>query len=647
MSIAFHISVYAFVFLGFFPMYAGAQHFDFKVGSGQVSLEPQHNVLSLSLAGYGGPREGRFTLEWQDQGDLGADIEDAVYIKSTLFVLRDGNVWTIAQSGVDKQQQLTQTDEIALLATDGRQLYAVNKRNEMLAAFPGRKVEWKKIGQMTKVEQPVAIVFDGMNFVAADQMGGIWKSNGTGADMSWEQVANRKGIVDLIVHSGRLYGLTDGNELLYVEPDGNWLRIAIKNDKNYRHEIRKLAVDDEVLYGFGVSGSHYRGTQYTDGNLKAGAVSIRKGKERAIVIGLDVCGFDADFIDRVKAELFAKYEVPASAVLVNASHTHFAPVTQRWTTWGEHCQRPDSLYLYTTVREAMHNAVRSAIKHEKDANLFFGRGVADIGRNRNLPGDNLPYDKDLDVIKIDYKNMEPSDVLFLAGCHPVFTADPDAFYKISANYPGTARELLVDHTGIRNAFFLQGCGGDINPVDGDHNVTGEKVAAAVVDVLESGSLTRIAGDITHFMDTVSFPTQPWTEQALLALKAEKEKDEGDIYSEQRVRWANLMLGYYKNGTMPAEMPVFIQTINIGDWKLVGLSRETTTEYSIAIKKLWPDQRVTVAGYSNDVSSYLPTSKHIEAKIYEGDDSFYWYGQPSSFPMNVHEVIIDSIRSKNR
>ena len=59
--------------------------------------------------------------------------------------------------------------------------------------------------------------------------------------------------------------------------------------------------------------------------------------------------------------------------------------------------------------------------------------------------------------------------------------------------------------------------------------------------------------------------------------------------------------------MPAVMPVYIHTINIGNWKLVGLSREAVTQYGIEIRRLWPDQPVSVVGYTNDVSSYFTRS----------------------------------------
>jgi hypothetical protein len=71
-----------------------------------------------------------------------------------------------------------------------------------------------------------------------------------------------------------------------------------------------------------------------------------------------------------------------------------------------------------------------------------------------------------------------------------------------------------------------------------------------------------------------------------------------------------------------------------------------TDYSIGIKKIWPEKLVSVAGYCNDVSSYLPTSRHIKAGTYEGLGSFFWYGQPSVFPFDVYEKIIDKIKTQN-
>lgn len=105
-----------------------------------------------------------------------------------------------------------------------------------------------------------------------------------------------------------------------------------------------------------------------------------------------------------------------------------------------------------------------------------------------------------------------------------------------------------------------------------------------------------------------------------------------------------MLNHYENGTMPKHMPIYIQTIDIGQWKLIGLSREVVTEYSLAIKKIWPEKLVSVAGYCNDVSSYLPAERHLRTKVYEGEGSYFWYGMPSPFPYDVLDQVVNRIKS---
>ena len=108
-----------------------------------------------------------------------------------------------------------------------------------------------------------------------------------------------------------------------------------------------------------------------------------------------------------------------------------------------------------------------------------------------------------------------------------------------------------------------------------------------------------------------------------------------------------MLTSYEKGTVPSSLPVYIHTLNLGSWKLVGFSRETTTEYGFGVKKLWPEELVSVAGYTNDVSSYLPTSLHIEAGNYDGYDSFFWYCMPAIFPLSVYTTILNAVETLHR
>ncbi|MEN6462932.1 MAG: hypothetical protein ABFC94_16390, partial [Syntrophomonas sp.] len=246
---------------------------------------------------------------------------------------------------------------------------------------------------------------------------------------------------------------------------------------------------------------------------------------------------------------------------------------------------------------------------------------------------------------VKYRDNSES-YLFLTACHPVFSTAGKLHYTISANYPGVARKLVEERTGTLNSLFLQGTAGDVNPKDNGEYITGEKLANEVIAVL-GRPMYKIEGPISFYLDTINIPVTPWTKEEIATYKAQNLAKPGDIYAEKNVKWCDLMSKYYSDGTMPSSMPVYVNTLNIGNWKLVGFSRETTTGYGLGVKNLWPDKLVSVAGYTNDVSSYLPTHMHIDAQTYEGLDSFFWYGMPNVFPRNVDDIILNRIKSLNR
>jgi hypothetical protein len=358
---------------------------------------------------------------------------------------------------------------------------------------------------------------------------------------------------------------------------------------------------------------------------------------------VDICGLTGDFTGMLKNEILAKHHLPGSAVFINSSHTHFAPVAQNWLTWQEANQRPDSVFLYTIMKNGILSAIDKALASMAPAELWFGRGTTDIGYNRSLKDHPELYDSDVDVLKIAYSDRKSESYLFMAACHPVFSTAGKLHYTISANYPGVARKLIEERTGTANSLFLQGTAGDINPRDNGEYITGEKLANEVISVLNK-PMTKIEGPLSFFIDTVNLSIKPWTQEEINIFREQNSGKTGDVYAEKNVKWCDLMTEYYRKGIMPESLPVYIHTLNIGNWKLVGFSRETTTGYSFGIKKQWPDKLISVAGYTDDVSSYLPTHMHLEAKNYEGLDSFFWYGQANVFPMEVDKIILGRVIS---
>jgi hypothetical protein len=456
-------------------------------------------------------------------------------------------------------------------------------------------------------------------------------------------------IVSLAATSRKLFALTAEGVLYQCEPgrkDTKWLKAAYRNGQTIKEEIKQIAVLNSRLFGISKANVLYLGEHRTEGNLTARAMAIKSNQKTVVILNVDVCGLNDTFIGLVKQEAYLKHHIPASAIFINSSHTHFAPVSQNWPTWQEPNQQPDTVFLYSTVKNGILNAIDNAVKAMVPAELSFGRGTTDIGFNRSLKDHPELYDNAVDVIKAEYTGKNRESYLFLAACHPVHSTAGTLHYTISANFPGVARKLVEERTRTSNSLFLQGTAGDINPVDDGEYITGEKLANEVIAVLIR-PMTKLNGPISCFLDTINFPVIPWTREEIMAYRAKNSDKNGDATAEKNVKWCDLMLKYISEGTMPKSMPVYINTINIGNWKLMGFSGETTTGYGLEAKKLWPGKMISVAGYTNDVSSYLPTHLHIEQGNYEGKESFFWYGMPDIFPQNADETILNRIKSLER
>jgi hypothetical protein len=615
----------------------------FLAGTAQSGIEPDESLISLHLGGYGAPRDGRFTLQWINHGTT-PDAQSMAGLKDKLYILSGSNllyctpampkpVWSIA----------CKADNIIAVSGYEDKLYALKNNGDLFEGKSPTKIKWKKIGTADITAKFLSV-----------SSGKLWITDGNGTLMSadilkksfkWENGAMVNNIISFSSDKGKLYALTKDGILYKSEASegaSKWLKIAYRNNETIKEDIRLIAFLEGRIYGISKDNFLYLGEHRSEGNLTARAIAIKEGKQTIVIVNVDVCGLTADFTGLLKKEILQKNQLPASAVFINSSHTHFAPVSQNWLTWQEANQRPDSIYLYSIVRNGILTAVDKALINLAPAELYFGRGTSDIGYNRSLKDHPELYDSDVDVLKIAYSDRKPESYLFMASCHPVFSTAGKLHYTISANYPGVARKLLEERTGTTNSLFLQGTAGDINPKDNGEYITGEKLANEVIAILNK-PMTKIEGSISSFLDTINIPITPWSKEEICAFREQNAGKAGDVYAEKNVKWCDLMIYYYNNGIMPESLPEYVHTINIGNWKLVGFSRETTTGYSLGVKNLWPGKLISVAGYTNDVSSYLPTHMHLEAKNYEGLDSFFWYGMANVFPLNADEIILGRIK----
>lgn len=619
----------------------------YQVGTSKVSIEPEKDLISLALGGYSAPWEGRFTLQWVEKETI-PPFTAITGIDNELFIVSADSLFKKALDPNSQWEYLGKAENIKYISGVKNMIFAITINGDLLKSDL-RNIKWEKQNIINK--QITAIALFKNTMYAVDNDGLFWSADMSKDKLEWVKTNYDKlnNIASLVANNKKLIAHT--NDGVMYQFGGKyrknaWIKIAYKNGVTIKEDIQNILMVDNSVYGVDEKNTLYAGEHRSKGELSALTLSIRDDKNTIVIIGLDVTGLNDTFIGLVKKEIFEKFEIPASSVFINASHTHFAPVTQNWPTWQESNRLADSSYLYVQVKEAIVRSVKESLSNLNPAELYFGRGKADLGYNRSLEEHPKLYDNTVDVMKVRYTNNNTESYLFIASCHPVFSRAGTLHYTISANYPGVAKKLIEERTGTSNSIFLQGTAGDINPIDQGENITGEKLANEVISVL-SRPMKRITGATSFYIDTLQIPINPLSREEVVAFKKNNMEKQHDMTSEKNRTWSDIMLGYYDENKMPSSMPVYVHTLNIGNWKLVGFSRETTSSYSFDVKNLWPNDLVSVVGYTNDVSSYLPTHLHIEKRNYEGFNSFISYGMPDTFPLSVENIIITSVRNNNR
>ncbi|NLO71162.1 MAG: hypothetical protein GX102_09585, partial [Porphyromonadaceae bacterium] len=484
----------------------------YNVGTAIASIEPENEAISLTLGGYAAPWEGRFTLCWENLENLSSS-EAFTGNGENLFIVSDNIVLKKNPSKNSGWSKAGKADEIQFIAGAGSYIAAVTNDGYLLKSDGNKKkIKWKKIDRLNKEVSAIA----GMNnkLYIAEKDGSLWEGVISKASVNWKKIEPLQldEIISLSANNDRLYALIENGNMFQCDlsaPKIKWIKCAYKNGSTITEDIRQIAVTrNNIIYATDKNNVLYKGKHNSKGDLTARALSIDDNKSKIVIVSLDVVGINDTFAGSVKEEIFRETGIPASAVFINSTHTHFAPVTQNWLTWQEYNQIPDNNYM-NTVKNGILKAVKEAVSNTSPAELYFGRGKTDIGYNRCLPEHPELYDSAVDVLKIKYTGNDKESYLFLAACHPVFSTSGALKYTISANFPGVARKIIEDRTNSANSLFLQGTTGDINPTDNGEEISGKKLAEEVIAVLNR-PMKKIEGTISFSLDTLNVPIVPFS-----------------------------------------------------------------------------------------------------------------------------------------
>ena len=183
----------------------------------------------------------------------------------------------------------------------------------------------------------------------------------------------------------------------------------------------------------------------------------------AVAIG-EIGPIPNDYLPRVRARLQSELGIQPANVLASASHCH-------GTVCADVHER-----TFQAVTAALQNVVPvkigTGIGHEdrimenRRLELKNGR-EADVRRAYSLPPDDQvagvgPIDPQIGILRLDREDGRTLAVVYNFACHPIQGAPSGGN---TADITGFASQVIEDNLGPGTvAFFLQGCGGDINPI---------------------------------------------------------------------------------------------------------------------------------------------------------------------------------------
>ena len=381
---------------------------------------------------------------------------------------------------------------------------------------------------------------------------------------------------------------------------------------------------------------------------KALAIEDHKGA-RVVIVTTDLIGLPRGIADVVAVRVQQQYGIDRSHLVLTSSHTHTGPLIRGNLETMFALSPADSQVVSdyaAKLTESLVAVIGAALNDLSPASLWFGNGRATFAINRREPtpngvkiGENPkgPTDPDVPVLKIAAPDGNLRAVLFGYACHN--TTLTGEFYKISGDYAGFAQLAIEKANPGATAMFLMLSGADQNPHPRSTLELAEQHGtdlAAEVNRVLSEKLQSVRGAERSAFQIVQLGFAPQSRDTF-----ESRLQDPDAH---RARHAKAMLRLIdERSPLLSHYPYPVQAVQFGkDLTLVALGGEVVVDYVLRIKREFGSKGIIVAGYSNDVMSYIPSLRVLKEGGYEADQSMIYYGLPGPYDEQVEDRIMTTV-----
>jgi hypothetical protein len=369
--------------------------------------------------------------------------------------------------------------------------------------------------------------------------------------------------------------------------------------------------------------------------VKALALDAEAGKP-VVIVTADLVGFPREISDPVAARCQKELGLARDRLVLNASHTHSAPVMARSASPRE-LDEPQwqAVDRYTAfLIDKTVGVIGAALHNLAPASVKFGQSFAGIAVNRRRAYPNgrnrtTQVDPDVPVMTVTGADGKLRAITVGYACHATVLN----IYQVSGDWPGFAQEAIEKAHPGAIALFVQGGGADANPLPRRSvelaRAYGAVLAAAVEDVLNA-PMKPVEAPIRTAYETVDVPFHhvPAREELLAQYPARPRP--------RVARWLDTLA---RGEKLPEYYPYTVEVWQFGgSLKFIALSGELVSDYSLRLKAQYGWEDTWVAGYSNDVFGYTPSARVLREGGYEADQS----GYVSPFSPAIEELIVEKV-----
>jgi hypothetical protein len=197
--------------------------------------------------------------------------------------------------------------------------------------------------------------------------------------------------------------------------------------------------------------------------LKSDAATVVLVTLDAVAVG-EIGYIGNDYLGKVRARLQKELKIAPESVVVNASHCHGVVCADVDDKTVEAVKAATENMVPVTVGVGVGHETR--VSENRRLKLKSGK-EADVRQAYSLPSDEEvaevgPIDPQIGVLRLDRADGRTLAVVYNFACHPIMGVNGDGN---TADIVGFASKVIESNLSEGTvALFVQGCGGDINPV---------------------------------------------------------------------------------------------------------------------------------------------------------------------------------------